>query len=81
MSRTLCPNLLREAALYRYPSESERAILGEAPIDKDNHALAALRYLIARLDAHFLGRLRRTGVQAEERRQEGTSEEGIWMTL
>ncbi len=40
-----CPNLVREAGLYRYPEAG-----GEKPLDADNHALAALRYLIASLD-------------------------------
>jgi Terminase large subunit, T4likevirus-type, N-terminal len=53
-----CPSLCAEAKLYRYPSEAERALLGENPIDAHNHALAALRYLIARLDARFIARLR-----------------------
>lgn len=50
-----CPNLLSEAGLYRYGDDavSRRT---EAPIDADNHALAALRYLVSRLDAHRLAR-------------------------
>src|SRR5437879_4472163 len=41
-----CPNLLAEAALYRYSDDAgdRRA---EAPVDQQNHALAALRYLIS----------------------------------
>ena len=36
--------------MYRWgESEDRRA---EVPVDKDNHALAALRYLIATLDRH-----------------------------
>jgi hypothetical protein len=54
-----CPNLVAEAALYRYPSARERALADENPVDEHNHALGALRYLISRLDAHFLARLRR----------------------
>ena len=46
-----CPNLLKEAKLYRYPTAAERKQHGEEPIDAHNHALAALRYLIAKLDA------------------------------
>jgi hypothetical protein len=53
--RAACPKLLGEAALYRYPDDGA----GEEPLDCDNHALAALRYLISRLDARFLARLRR----------------------
>ncbi len=45
-----CPNLVYEAALYRYGNESE------APVDAHNHALAALRYLVSRLDEGRLGR-------------------------
>jgi hypothetical protein len=51
-----CPNLVAEARLYRYPSEAERAGSGENPVDEHNHALAALRYLIAGLDARTLAR-------------------------
>jgi hypothetical protein len=45
-----CPNLLAEAGLYRYATGpgADR----ETPVDEHNHALAALRYLIARIDAH-----------------------------
>jgi phage terminase large subunit len=57
--RSACPNLAAEARLYRYPTAAERAAQGEEPLDRDNHALAALRYLVARLDARFLARLRR----------------------
>ncbi len=58
VSRANCYNLISEAGLYRYPTANERAVLGENPIDADNHALAALRYLISRLDHHFIARLR-----------------------
>jgi hypothetical protein len=44
-----CPNLLYEASLYRYSDEvGERQ--AEVPVDEHNHALAALRYLISKLD-------------------------------
>ena len=45
-----CTNLRREAQLYRYPTAAERAIVGENPVDEHNHALAALRYLVSRLE-------------------------------
>jgi hypothetical protein len=61
-----CPNLVGEAKLYRYPSESERAVLGEKPIDEHNHALGALRYLISRLDSRFIAKLRKVA-PCEER--------------
>jgi hypothetical protein len=50
-----CPNLLYEAALYRYGDESGDGG-SEAPVDEHNHALAALRYLISRLDEGRMGR-------------------------
>jgi hypothetical protein len=54
-----CPNLVREAGLYRYPSEQERAGGDENPLDENNHALAALRYLISRLDSRFMVKFRK----------------------
>jgi hypothetical protein len=57
--RDACPELATEARLYRYPSADERAVCGENPVDEHNHALAALRYLISRLDAHYIARLRK----------------------
>jgi hypothetical protein len=48
-----CPNLLAEAGLYRYSGDA-----GEAPVDEHNHALAALRYLVSRLDARHMARNR-----------------------
>jgi hypothetical protein len=57
--RTACPELVSEARLYRYAVAGERAPGGEEPVDDHNHALAALRYLISRLDTRFLARLRR----------------------
>src|SRR5207237_569807 len=56
--RGACVNLLAEARLYRYPTPGERALRGENPVDEYNHALDALRYLVSRLDAHLLARLR-----------------------
>jgi hypothetical protein len=61
-----CPNLLVEARLYRYPTATERALLGENPVDAHNHALAALRYLISRIDTRFLARLRRRGPNPDD---------------
>jgi hypothetical protein len=56
--RGACPELLREAALYRYPAADEQRDGSENPVDADNHALAALRYLVAGLDARHLARIR-----------------------
>jgi hypothetical protein len=47
-----CPNLVNEAGLYRW-TEGENG-KAETPVDAHNHALAALRYLIASLDRHGL---------------------------
>jgi len=44
-------NLLSEGDLYRYEDSREGA---ESPLDRWNHALDALRYLIYGLDAHHL---------------------------
>jgi Terminase large subunit, T4likevirus-type, N-terminal len=54
-----CPHLLDEARLYRYPTASERTAINENPVDEHNHALGALRYLIAALDARFIAKLRK----------------------
>jgi hypothetical protein len=54
-----CPNLLAEAQLYRYPTRSDGRSASEVPVDADNHALAALRYLVASLDAAFLAKFRK----------------------
>lgn len=45
------PQLLAEAALYRYPTQTDGERTSEIPIDAHNHALAALRYLVSRLDS------------------------------
>jgi PBSX family phage terminase large subunit len=45
----MCPNLIREGNLYRYPT-TEGEVYGSIPIDKDNHALDCLRYLCLALD-------------------------------
>jgi hypothetical protein len=51
---TACPNLVREWGLYRYPAEEEdgtRMMLQmEKPIDRDNHSMDTLRYLIRGMD-------------------------------
>lgn len=58
--RRACPNLLNEVRLYRYAAATENAAASELPIDANNHSLAALRYLISRLDAGFMARFRRS---------------------
>jgi hypothetical protein len=59
-----CPNLLREAGLYRYSPEQEDR-RSEAPLDEHNHALGALRYLVSRLDAGRMVRLGNTDAGTE----------------
>lgn len=56
---TRCPNLCAEAQLYRYPDDKERMVYGENPIDDNNHALGALRYMVSRIDARFVSKLNR----------------------
>jgi hypothetical protein len=85
-----CPNLVKEARLYRYPSTRERVFqgdTGENPIDDHNHALGALRYLIAGLDAHFIARLRGAGksvsrdAPAERGRHNDWNNPNLWTSL
>jgi hypothetical protein len=59
-----CPNLLAEAALYRYNQE-KGAARSENPEDEHNHALGALRYLISKLDARLMARFRKSGPTPE----------------
>ena len=47
------PALCAEAISYVYPSKEEE-IIGELPVDKDNHAMDALGYLITGIDIHTL---------------------------
>jgi hypothetical protein len=75
--RRACPNLLAEAALYRYPSGGD-ADRGEEPLDRDNHALAALRYLVSRIDARFLARLRRSGPDPTEPSPDPAADRPPW---
>jgi hypothetical protein len=52
--RDACPNLLAETALYRYADEG--AGPSENPLDEHNHALAALRYLVSRIEQRPMAR-------------------------
>lgn len=69
-----CRNLIAEAGRYRYPTPSERATLGEEPIDADNHALAALRYLV-------LGIARIRGQKSAVKDQPIVNDDDGWQTL
>jgi hypothetical protein len=51
-----CPNLLAEAGLYRYDPDSPRH--SEVPLKEHDHAMDALRYLISRIDARQMARIR-----------------------
>jgi hypothetical protein len=55
-----CPNLLAEAGLYHYSPE-RKGEQCENPVDEYNHALGALRYLISKLDARLMAKMRRPG--------------------
>jgi hypothetical protein len=60
-----CPNLCAEALLYRYPDSREGMARGELPLDENNHALDALRYLITGIDRTFVARLRQRTAQED----------------
>ena len=59
VSRWGCTNLVEEAQKYRYPAPHECVRIGENPKDEHNHALGALRYLIAKLDHTIIARLKK----------------------
>jgi hypothetical protein len=73
-----CVNLIKEARLYRYPTPAERATLGENPIDADNHALAALRYLASRFDRppH-----QRSPIAIPAKKPDPIDDESLWTAL
>jgi len=54
-----CRALLAEAELYRYP-EKDDELVGEKPIDENNHALDALRYLVMGVDKRKIAAQRET---------------------
>jgi hypothetical protein len=73
-----CPNLLTEARMYSYPTRKDGRADSETPVDENNHALAALRYLVATVDAAFLARFRRAadGATAVKRNEAGEAAVG-----
>jgi hypothetical protein len=82
--RGRCPNLLAEAGLYRYGEEGD----SETPRDEQNHALAALRYLVSRLDEHRMARADGAPPEAAQPPRKEAPEwwrrlndEGIWTRL
>ncbi len=78
-----CPNLLAEAQLYRY-SDDNTDKRGETPVDDNNHALAALRYLVSKLDA---GRTARAGPaekpedKARKREERERQKQREWLSV
>jgi hypothetical protein len=78
-----CANLIREAALYRYPDERELGTEPETPHDRDNHALDALRYLVSRLDRRFMARARRRpeGIATTAAHASGADSQRRWFNL
>ena len=53
-----CPQTIQEAKVYRYPNEEDTISLSrlhnEIPIDDNNHAMDAFRYLIRGVDGNLL---------------------------
>lgn len=56
-----CPHLIDESRRYRYGALGEDGAGSENPIDADNHALAALRYMVSRIDERFVVQFRKQG--------------------
>lgn len=44
-----CPVIFSEAESYKYPEDDEE-VVGDKPVDKDNHAMDSLRYIVAGID-------------------------------
>jgi hypothetical protein len=74
-----CPNLLAEAELYRYSTEAEDK-RAETPVDDNNHALAALRYLVSQLDAGKLGRREGAKASGTEEAKKLDAAQKKWMS-
>jgi Helicase len=72
-----CVNLIAEARLYRYPTPAERDQLGENPIDAHNHALAALRYLVSRINRQAAG----SAPAPAEKKRAAVDDEAQWTPL
>jgi hypothetical protein len=78
-----CPNLLREASLYRY-SEDRADRRSETPVDEHNHALDALRYLVSAIDARQMARMKgKSGVGETAAEEAGKAKrpEKKWLSL
>jgi hypothetical protein len=57
-----CPNLLAEAALYRYDPEHKDS---EKPLKEHDHTMDALRYLVTSIDTRFMAQARKRPVPEE----------------
>jgi hypothetical protein len=75
-----CPKLLGEAELYCYSTDPGRR-RAEIPEDDNNHALGALRYLIAKLDARKLGRKPKPPSTPPQPESTGKPKEKKWLSL
>ena len=75
--RKCCPSTVKEFKMYRYASEEESGVrarlASEKPIDKDNHGMDALRYLIRGLDNETIA----DAPSDEEREQELAMQEEL----
>jgi phage terminase large subunit len=69
-----CENLIAEANLYRYPEDGSE----EIPVDEYNHALDALRYLVAHVDKRYLARLRTGQTHQPQDRPHEAREQPSW---
>jgi hypothetical protein len=58
-----CPNLLEEAGLYRYDPEDKGR--SEIPLKEYDHAMDALRYLIATFDVRRMAKIRKQPLPPE----------------
>jgi hypothetical protein len=82
-----CPMLAMEGGVYQY--DPDESLVSEAPIDRDNHALSALRYLVMGLLRRQPARPSPTASptaeqqadQARSRRRPLWDNEACWTTL
>jgi hypothetical protein len=76
----LSPNLPSEAELYCYSTHPARR-RAEIPEDDNNHAVGALRYLIAKLDARKPGRKANPTPTPPQPEQPVKPKEKKWLSL
>jgi hypothetical protein len=75
-----CPNLAAEGSLYA--NDPDEQLTTETPIDRDNHALSALRYLVMGL-AKRCPKARATDprVTSDSARRQLWKNEAVWTPL